>query len=175
MNGPEWPPGWRTGWVSFHYSDIEGNSPVGTVILSNLVERAAVKSSHTHVIGGSITVPIEGGAPGGPKAQQNAAGVMCYEFPIGNDPDVVPASIRLAAKETFPNGKTIYADLTEEHTLDNPLWLTDDLDTVKGQAGVTQIPLWKVATHSMGIPERAAVGDLIWYLDINRITEKTGA
>jgi hypothetical protein len=174
MNGPIWPPEWRTAWVTFRYSDITGESLVGTVTITNSVKRAVAKTSHTTVYGGSIVVPIENGVPSGPRAQINSAGVMCVEFPIGTDPDVIPAAMKIQCAESF-SGQTIYNTLTEAHTLDNPLWITDDLTTVKGQAGVIQTLLWEVANENLGIPTEASIGDYIFYVIPGKFTRKIGA
>jgi hypothetical protein len=179
MNGPTWPPEWKTGWFTFRYSDIVGNSPTGNVVVSNSARRAVAKNSHTTVIGGSITVPVLNGVPGSSDAQENADGIMCVEFPIGTDPDVVPTAMQIVAQELFSGASapsaTIYATLTEEHTLDNPLWLTDDLTTVRGQAGVIEKKIWEVANENLGIPTAADVGDYIFYVIPGKFTKKTGA
>ena len=175
MAGPQWPAEWKTGWFTFRYSDIQGNSPTGNLIVSNSATRAVAKNSHTTVIGGSITVPILNGVPGSSDAQENVDGIMCVEFPIGTDPDVVPTEMQIVARETFVGGQSIYSTLTEEHTLDNPLWLTDDLTTVRGQAGVIEKKLWEVANENLGIPTQAAVGDHIFYVIPGKFTRKTGA
>jgi hypothetical protein len=174
MDGEVWPPEWRAAWFTFRYSDIEGNSPKGNVTVTNSAKRAVSKPSHTTVYGGEIKVPIENGVPSGPKAHINSAGVMCVKFPIGNDPDVIPEAMQIVAKEDF-SASTIYNTLTAEHTLDNPLWITDDLTTVKGQAGVIQTLLWEVANENLGIPTEASIGDYIFYVIPGKFTRKTGA
>jgi len=174
MGGPSWPPEWQTGWVTFRYSDITGASPQGTVKLTNSVKRAVATTSKTTVYGGEINVPLSGGVPGGSVAQENLDGIMCIEFPIGTDPDVIPAEMQLLATESF-TGVTLRKVLTADHTLDNPLWLTDDLTSVAAQPGVVKATIWEVATESLGIPDEAAIGDYIFYLYPGKITRKTGA
>jgi len=164
MDGPQWPAEWQTGWVTFRYSDITGAPLAGNVTITNSAKRAVAKNSHTTVYGGSIKVPLTNGVPGGVNSQENADGVLCIEFPIGNDPDVVPAEMQIVCAEDF-SGSTIYATLTSDHTLDNPLWLTDDLTTVRGQAGVFSAFAHFLDTADTPIPSFAKVGDVVVYLD----------
>jgi hypothetical protein len=174
MNGPVWPPEWQTGWVTFRYSDIKGNPVEGNVTITNSVPRAVGQVSKTTVYGGSVVVPLAFGVPSGPDAQENADGIMCIEFPIGTDPDVIPAEMQLVAVESFSRA-TIRKVLTAEHTLDNPLWLSGDLDAVAAQPGVIKATIWEVANENLGIPTEAAVGDYIFYVIPGKFTKKTGA
>jgi hypothetical protein len=182
MSGPGWPPEWPTAWVTGRWVDIQGNYLTGTITLKNSATRAVATISKTAVIGGQISFPVTDGVPGGAYAQANSDGIMCIEFPIGTDPDVIPAQMQVNATEalkgvdgTTASNATVRAILTTEHTLDNPYWLTSDLTAVKAQTGVVQVPLWKVDNQSQGIPTDAAIGDVIWYLDTGLITQKTGA
>lgn len=175
MAGPVWPAEWQTGWVTFRYSDINGNPPVDAkVTLTNSVTRAVATVSKTTVYGGFVEVPIVNGVPGGTRAQVNSFGEMCIEFPIGTDPDVIPEAMQLVAVESFSRA-TIRKVLTAEHTLENPLWLSGDLDAVAAQPGVIKTLLWEVANESLGIPTEAAIGDYIFYVIPGKFTRKTGA
>jgi hypothetical protein len=174
MGGPGWPAEWQTGWVTGRYVDIEGNYLTGTITLSNKVSRAVATISKTAVIGGEIVVPLAFGVPSGVKAQENANGDMCIEFPISTDPDVVPAEMQLIAKEALlgANGGTASSEsvikyLTAEHTLDNPLWLSGDLESVASQPGVVSAFAHFLDNSDTPIPTTAKAGDVVVYLDTN--------
>jgi hypothetical protein len=169
MGGAAWPPDWQTGWVTGRWSDIKGTSPLGGVRLTNSVQRAVARLSKTTVNGGFVEFPIANGVPGGPDAQENSDSIYCIEFPIGNDPDVVPAEMQLIAKENFAGGVELRKVLTAEHTLDNPLWLTDDLESVAAQPGVIQRFTWWIDLEASGVPATAQVGDAIVYIDTRKM------
>jgi hypothetical protein len=182
MAGPGWPPEWPTAWVTGKWTDIDGNYLTGDVTLTNSVNRAVATASRTAVIGGKIPFPLAFGVPSGPRAQENANGDMCIEFPIGTDPDVVPAEMQMIATENLkgadgnPASNTIIRKvLTTEYTLDNPYSLTSDLTSVAAQAGVIRATIWEVANENLGIPVEAAIGDYIFYVIPGKITRKTGA
>jgi hypothetical protein len=168
MDGPAWPPEWQVGYATFKYSDITGASPIGDVRISSNTLRAVARISNTTVHGGFIDVPIANGAPSGPRVYENSQGIMCVKFPIGNDPDVVPSGMQLLAREPF-SGVTIRKNLTAEHTLENPLWLTDDLESVLEQPGVVQRLTYWVDLEASGVPAGAQVGDAIVYLDTRKM------
>jgi hypothetical protein len=183
MNGPGWPDEWPTAWVTGKWVDIEGNYLTGTVSLKNSVNRAVAQTSRTAVIGGVISFPLADGVPGGPRAQPNSDGIFCIEFPIGDDPDVIPTQMQVEAKENLSvpgttglaSSATIRTVLTTEHTLDNPFWLTGDLVSVASQPGVIEKKIWEVANENLGIPAAAEVGDYIFYVIPGKFTRKTGA
>jgi hypothetical protein len=168
MSGPGWPPEWPTAWVTGKWADIEGNYLTGDVTLTNSVNRAVATASRTAVIGGKIPFPLAFGVPSGPRAQENKHGVMCVEFPIGTDPDVVPAEMQMIATENLkgadgnPASNTIIRKvLTTEYTLDNPYSLTSDLTSVAAQAGVLRASIFWLETEETPIPLEATTGDVI--------------
>ena len=175
MGGTAWPPDWQTGWVTGRWSDIKGVSPLGGVRLTNSAQRAVARVSKTTVAGGAVEFAIESGRPGGPDAVMNDADIYCIEFPISTDPDVTPAEMQIHAKETFTNGVLIRKVLTAEHTLDNPLWLTDDLESVAEQVGVIQrLTYWVDAVLNVPlenqIPVGAQAGDAVIFIYPNGAT-----
>lgn len=172
MNGPGWPEEWPTVWVTGKWVDIDGNYLTGEVVLTNSATRAVATLSRTAVIGGSVSFPLADGVPSGPRAQENADGVWCIEFPIGTDPDVVPTDMQLVAAERLlgADGKTastttVRKVLTEQYTLDNPYWISGETEVVKAQPGVVQRNTYWVDFASTGIPAGVQVGDAIVYLD----------
>lgn len=178
MNGPGWPPEWPTAWVTGKWVDIEGEYLTDTVSLENSAKRAVATVSRTAVIGGVITFPLSEGVPGGPRAQQNADGIWCIEFPIGNDPDVVPSQMQVIAKENLKgaDGKPasnaiIRAVLTPEYSLDNPFWLTGDLETVAAQTGVFYAGTHFLDNADTPIPANARAGEMVLYLDTFKLFE----
>jgi hypothetical protein len=169
MQGSAWPPEWQTGWVTFRYSDIRGTPLTGTVTLTNSADRAVAQTSKTTVYKGEVTIPLVNGAPGGPDAQENSEGIMCIEFPIGDDPDIIPTEMQMLARESFSGNTVIRTKLTAEHTLDNPLWLSGSLDAVVAQAGVIQRLTYWVDLEASGVPAGAQVGDAIVFLDTRKM------
>jgi hypothetical protein len=172
MQGPGWPPEWPTAWVTGKWTDIEGNYLTGDVTLTNSVNRAVATASRTAVIGGKIPFPLAFGVPSGPRAQENANGDMCIEFPIGTDPDVVPAEMQMIATENLkgadgnPASNTIIRKvLTTEYTLDNPFSLTSDLTSVAAQAGVVYAGTYFLDNEDTPIPSTARDGEMVLYLD----------
>jgi hypothetical protein len=179
MNGPGWPSEWPTAWVTGKWVDIDGNYLTGTVTLKNSAARAVATTSRTAVIGGTIPFPLVDGVPGGPRAQVNSAGVMCIEFPIGNDPDVIPTEMQVIASENLTIANTtatlsnaiIRTTLTTENTLDNPFWLTGDLVSVAEQTGVIYAGTYFLANANTPIPATARAGEMVLYLDTFELFE----
>lgn len=171
MGGSElWPDDWSTGWVSGRWVDATGAPLTGTVELTLSVVRAASSSTRTTIVGGKRIFEVVDGVPAGPHAVTNSDGVPCVEFPVTNDPDIRPTDLQLVVKEW---GGTYRRDLTADHTLENPLWLTGDLISIAAQPGVIRSTVWEVHAAPGNIPADAAVGDWIAYLPSGLVTKRT--
>lgn len=172
MDGPLWPPDWQTGWVSWRHINVLGEPINGTVDLSLAVIRTISPAYHTTVYGGSRTVTLVDGMPSGDFVTYNSNGTPCVEFPLSNDPDIVPSQVELVAVESW-SGQRLHRLLTSAHTLENPLWLSGDLASVVSQPGVIAISVWKQDTRDDGIPTEGRVRDWVLYRDTGLITEIT--
>ena len=170
MDGPLWPADWQTGWMSGRWVDAVGTPLTGVLTVSLSVARAASLATHTTIIGGVRSIDVVGGVPSGPHIIVNPAGVPCFEFPITTDPDIQPSGLQLVV--TF-NDVTARRELTETHTLGNPLWLTGDLTSIAQQPGVIRPSIWEVQGAPGNIPAEAAVGDWIAYFPSGQLTTKT--
>lgn len=165
MNGPAWPSDWNTGWVTWWYSDMVGQPVVGTMTLSLSVTRAVSRALRATVWGGNVIVPNSGlGRPSGPLVVVNSRGVPCIEVPLGNDPDVDPAAIQLLARESW-SGTLLRKTVTAQHTLEDPLWLSGDLQAVAAQPGVVGRVMWEISEPYVVPPPDAAVGDWLFYVN----------
>ena len=170
MGGPLWPSDWSTGWLSGRWVDAVGTPLTGVLTVSLSVARAASLATHTTIMGGERRITVTDGVPSGPFVTVNDAGDPCFEFPITTDPDIQPSDLQLIVKF---NGVVSRRQLTEAHTLDNPLWLTGDLTSIADQPGVIRSSIWEVQGAPGNIPAEAAIGDWIAYFPSGQITKKT--
>ncbi|NQX36239.1 hypothetical protein [Herbiconiux sp. VKM Ac-2851] len=175
MPGSLWPPDWNTGWVTWRYANILGQPKQGKVRLSLAVGRAVSPEYETAIIGGVIEVTLVDGKPSGDFVQLNSAGVPCIEVPRGDDPDVVPNPIQIIADEVFSDGGGAVSRfvVSAEHTLNAPLWISGNLNSVSDQPGVVAQIVWYVPLEESGPPALAQVDDVVWYIDTGHITQIT--
>lgn len=164
MDGPLWPSDWQTGWMSGRWVDAVGTPLTGVLTVSMSVNRAASLATHTTIIGGARNIDVVEGVPAGPFAVDNADGVPCFKFPITTDPDIQPSDLQLIVKF---DGVTTRRELTEAHTLDNPLWLTGDLTSIEQQPGVILSRTYTVTAPPYVEPLDAKTGDLVVFKKSN--------
>lgn len=171
MPGSRWPANWQTGWVSWRYSDMVGTPIAGEMRLSLSAARAVSVGDHTTVMGGQIRVPLVDGMPSPTVAIKNNNGDWVVEVPLSDDPDIVPSPIFILARESWTGGSQLRALITTEHTFDNPLWLSGEIENVTNQPGVVLAKMWEVDSEFPEVPPEAVEGEYIFYIQQGTITK----